>query len=198
MWKPDQCTVLIHVNLYSDWSFLNMLVLIASKDNKKNQIYIIVLYFISKLSKASVTDFSKADESYTWQKRIMDFIAMKERENLKNSKALIMELIKTGMLLLLRNLYGPLEFWLSSTCHYRRFYWQGYHCSLGSLESQNLRKRRICDLITGGAKQGKKGGKSMNYRITVGNWLLPTVEPSEKLCETCLWTITLGEKGKCI
>lgn len=40
----------------------------------------------------------------------MNFIVMKEGENLKNGKGLLMELIKTGILLLLGIFNGPLEF----------------------------------------------------------------------------------------
>lgn len=45
----------------------------------------------------------------------MDFIAMKGKENLKSSEAVLMEHIKAETLLLLQNSYWLLGFWLYST-----------------------------------------------------------------------------------
>ena len=43
MGKPHHYTILIHANLHSDKSLLNVLVLIASKDNK-NKTYTVVCF----------------------------------------------------------------------------------------------------------------------------------------------------------
>lgn len=166
---------------------------------QQKKVYIIVLYFISKLSKSSVTDFYKADESYIWGNKIINFIAVKERK-CKEWQGFVNGTYKNRGTVIVRDFYGPLEYWLSSPCHCSIFYWQSNYCSLGSLGSRFWRKDTcmILWLVEQSRERGRPNQWSVELAITIGNWLLYTVEPSRKLCELGLWTITLGERGKCI
>ena len=128
----------------------------------------------------------------------MDLLAIKESKNLKNCKALLMELTKTGTLLVLRHFYWPLEFWLSSRCHFSRLYRQSYRVAWVPKKTEPEAKVYMTSLLV---EQSREGGSphqwwSTELAVTIGNWLLYTVEPSEKPCEMCLWSITLGKRGK--
>lgn len=93
-------------------------------------------------------------------------------------------------------------FCLSSACRFSRLYQLSHCCSLASLESRTWsRGIRVTPLLERDEHLRKRGRPrqwwSVELAITVGTWLLYTVEPSEKTCGSSLQTITLGEK-RCI